>query len=639
MKYFILAIISLWTFSTLQADKPDPTYAAAYIAPQLKENAHTVVREYKEVFKVNSLSNAVTRVKVAYTILNKKSDANIINLYYDKMKKVKWIKGAIYDSRGKLIKKIKKSNLIDHSAISSSLYADNRALSYKAPQTSYPYTIAYEYEETTTTTMWYPTWVIQDDYGVSVEKSHFQIILPKNYKFRYKVKNVELKLKESTTKKGNTSYQWIAFNLKALEKEPFSPSYRDIFPMIRTAPNSFKIDDHRGDMSSWENLGRFNYDLNKDRDVLSPTMAAKVKELTKDATTQAEKINILYKYMQDNMRYVSVQLGIGGWQTFDAQYVEKNKYGDCKALTNFMKSMLKAVNITAHPALIRMGRSKSTQDEDFPSASFNHVILYVPSDSEETKEPTWLECTSSNDPAGYIGEGTNDRFALVYSEKGGKLIKTPMLTPKENLLMYKTTIDILPNGDARIKSNQTEKGYQQDRLRQMSFYGNKEEQEKYLRESLDLPNFKINEYNIEPNKTEPITNTTLDILVNKYVSKAGKRIFIRPNAINRISYIPSKVSERQYPIVGSNSFLDKDEVIVNIPEGYKVESVPTKAFELKSEFGQYEITITQKENQLIYNRVLMIKNFNLPKEKYKDLRKFFKEVSKMDKLKVVLVQQ
>ena len=94
-------------------------------------------------------------------------------------------------------------------------------------------------------------------------------------------------------------------------------------------------------------------------------MKTKVKELVKNAPSQEEKIKVLYHYLQENMRYVSVQLGIGGWQTFDAKYVEENKYGDCKALTNFMKSMLKAADIEAYAALIKNGRNVLDQEIDF----------------------------------------------------------------------------------------------------------------------------------------------------------------------------------------------------------------------------------------------------------------------------------
>ncbi|NJK82774.1 MAG: transglutaminase domain-containing protein [Saprospiraceae bacterium] len=102
--------------------------------------------------------------------------------------------------------------------------------------------------------------------------------------------------------------------------------------------------------------------------------------MTEEAKSNKEKIAILYRFLQDNMRYVSVQLGIGGWQTYDAQYVEQNKYGDCKALSNFMKAMLKTLDIPAYTAAV-YGDSRGVPleaEEDFSFPLFNHVIYIFP---------------------------------------------------------------------------------------------------------------------------------------------------------------------------------------------------------------------------------------------------------------------
>ncbi len=634
----VLILLSCATAIVAKAEKPDPTYAVKYISPELKKNAHTVIRDYKETFQVINLKNTINRVKMTVTLLNKNSDEDVINMYYDKLSRVKWIKGAIYDANGKLVKKIKKKDLIDRSAVSSfSIYEDNRAKSYRSTYSKYPYTISYEYETTYFTTMFYPDWYIQPGYGISVEKSFFEVLLYSTQELRYKVKNIDLKIKEQMVK-GKRVYRGLVYNLKALKREPYAPKGEAIFPMVKTAPNQFKLGEYNGNMSSWASLGKFNYDLNKGRDVLSPEMTAKVKELTKEATTREEKIEILYKYMQENMRYVSVQLGIGGWQTFDAKYVEKNKYGDCKALTNFMKSMLKTVEIPAHPALIKNGRNKADQDKDFSSRSFNHVILYVPGE-KEGDNPVWLECTSSDNPVGYIGRSNHNRYALVYSEEGGELIRTPQHGEEDNQLNSKVTVNVSENGSANIKTEQTATGYQQDYFRYASFNMSQEELEKDMRQSISLPTFKINALKLAPSEKSPEVKVNFDLSVKKYATKAGKRLFLRPNVINRISSIPTKVTERKHKVVSTYAYLDNDEVTINIPKGYKVESIPNKTFELESPFGRYEVEIVEQDNQLIYKRKMLKKAFDFPKEKYKELRAFYKKIAKVDKMKIVLVKE
>ena len=166
-------------------------------------------------------------------------------------------------------------------------------------------------------------------------------------------------------------------------------------------PKTFSYEGFQGDLTSWQTYGDFYKDLNKGRDELSETMKETVKDLIAGANTNSQKIEKLFSYLKKNMRYVSLQLGIGGFQTFDAKFVEKNKYGDCKALSNFMKAMLKEAGIKSFPVLVNAGEEVFYEvEKDFVFPMFNHVILYVPD------EDCWLECTSTANPPGYLGSFT-----------------------------------------------------------------------------------------------------------------------------------------------------------------------------------------------------------------------------------------
>ncbi len=93
-------------------------------------------------------------------------------------------------------------------------------------------------------------------------------------------------------------------------------------------------------METWDNFGKWIQALNSGRQELPPATKAKIKELTAKAKTDEEKVKILYEYLQSKTRYVSIQLGIGGQQPFEASVVDQFGYGDCKALSNYMVAML-----------------------------------------------------------------------------------------------------------------------------------------------------------------------------------------------------------------------------------------------------------------------------------------------------------
>jgi hypothetical protein len=334
------------------------------------------------------------------------------------------------------------------------------------------------------------------------------------------------------------------------------------------------------------------------------------------------------------MRYVGIQLDIGGWQTFDAQYVEHNKYGDCKALTNFMKSMLKVAEVEAYAALIHNGSNNYNFTQDFSFTKFNHVILYVP----DEKDGIWLECTSPDLPPGVIGSSNENRYALLIKPEGGELIHTPVSTGDDNLLKSDITITIAQDGTANIKATQKATGNQEGFYRYYARNESEEEIRKVFYKKLSLPSFKINHLELKPSTEKPETDIELDFEVPKYASRGGKRLFVSPNPINKFSNVPREMTDRTLPIENLRTFKDIDVVTVEIPNGYEVESIPQKDLRIDNDFGTYTIQFEEKENQLIYTRTMEVKQFSFGKERYEEYRQFLKEVIKADKMKVVLVR-
>ena len=156
------------------------------------------------------------------------------------------------------------------------------------------------------------------------------------------------------------------------------------------------------------------YDLIKVTHDLSESTINEIQELVKNENSKIDKAKKIYQYVQDKVRYISVQVGIGGWKPFNASEVDKSSYGDCKALTNYTMSLLKAANIKSNYSLVYAGNSQRNIEGDFTSIQGNHVILNIPQD---TKEDIWLECTSQKMPFGFIGDFTDNRDVLVISPR------------------------------------------------------------------------------------------------------------------------------------------------------------------------------------------------------------------------------
>ncbi|MEO1257948.1 MAG: DUF3857 and transglutaminase domain-containing protein [Bacteroidota bacterium] len=629
MQKIIFAFILLPYFIFSQNN---PEYAATNIPPELLKNANAVVREHRIDFIVEAPGKATFKEFRAVTILNGKTDYDVMVVHYNPSNKLSRIDGRIYDRNGSLIRKINKKESKDVSAISSfSIYEDDRIRYLDVNHTDYPYTVEFEYEMSYKDLLNYPNWRI-NEFNVAVQEATYNITLPVDLKLHYKPFNIEAEPTISSLG-SNQNYTWSLANILPVVQEPYCPSAIELLPSIIASPGTFEAENYTGSMSSWDAFGKFMNKLMVGRDELSPIMKNRVQELTADAKTDQEKVDILYRYMQENMRYVSVQLGIGGWQPFDAKYVETNKYGDCKALSNFMKALLKEAGIAAYPVLIYNGQKPFKITDDFTTPIFNHMILHVPS------ENYWLECTSTTYPPNYIGTSNSNRNVLLVTETGGKIGRTPKMRPTDNTENNFSTINLKEDGAAMVEFNSVRRGNRQDYYRYAKNNYSEVDLKKEISKNIPLPSFSLNDLSVEINADEPEGILKYLASVPRYASKAGTRLFIPLNAVNPYSSVPSADENRQHPIIVENGYTEQDSIVINIPVGFKVESMPAPENILENDFGKYSLKIIQDQYTVTIIRELTINSVNLPAEDYDDWRNFYKEVAKLDGSKMVVVNK
>jgi len=627
----LLACLFIFNFSSW-AKKDEIKYPVSSISEELKKNAHTVVRLNETTFSVESIKKATIKNHQVITILDKNGEyASKKSVGYDKLHKLKYFKIHIYDAEGKLIKKAKSSDIKDYSATSGgTLFDDNRVKYYEALQNDYPFTIEYEYEREFNGILNYPEWRAINAYDRSVEQAEYSINIPQNLKLRTKTYHFKGEYHKSSAD-GIDTYFWGVNNIKAFKSEPFSPDFNEIVPRVVPAPLEFEMEGFKGSQDSWEVFGKWRNQLIKDRDNLPLETIETVEELIANCKSDYEKIEILYQYMQSKTRYVGIQLGIGGWQPFPAETVDKLGYGDCKALTNYMKALLKVVNLNSCYTSIRAGEGAHYFDKDFVSNQSNHIILMVPL----SQDTVWLECTSQTSPCGFLGSFTNDRVALVHTEEGGKLIHTPIYKSDQNTQITSANVIIDINGHAKASVIRDYKGLQYENLEGI-YEDGPEDQKKALYKSISLSDFTIDKLTIEQDKKRiPKSKLELELNIKNYLSKAGNRLFMPLNIMNRSTYIPKKLKERKFPIEEDYAYCDTDTIQYTIPKNMLIENLP-KAVSLETEFGKYSTKIEVNDNKVTYIRNQEMYTWQFPSEKYDALRKFYKTIARADKAKLIL---
>ncbi|MCF2516127.1 DUF3857 and transglutaminase domain-containing protein [Dyadobacter sp. CY351] len=611
------------------------------ISAELNAGANAVVRLDEDFFEIISKAEARHKKRTVVTILNEKGENEYGQLLvgYDKFTKITDISGILYDAGGKVQKKLKNADITDYGYGGG---GDNitdarvKLADFGKKSYAYPYTIEFNYETKEKNMMFYPRWMPLSDEKTAVERAQFTIKTPADFKFRYKEYNGVNPVMKTKEEGGSDIYTWVVRNQPVSKTTDFYPlPMIDHMPLVLAAPSDFEVQDYQGNFNTWADFGKFYHTLNAGRDVLPPATITEIKSVIKDAKTDREKVEKLYKWMQTRSRYVSIQLGIGGWQTIDAMTVANKGYGDCKALSNFTVAALRQAGIPAYVALIKAG-SEAMMKPDFPSSQFNHVIACA----IVAKDTMWLECTSQTTTPNFMGTFTGSRYALLVTPEGGKLVQTPVYKSHQNTRKSRANVNLDEGGNGQVEVHTLYAGLQQESRNSVFHNGSKEEQKKWLMNQINLPSLDLQRFELlEGRETEPTITEKLSLNVRNCATKTGSRLFIKPTLLSRGFELPA-ISERttDFYLPGSvYDFTDSDTVSYVIPANYKLETT-LPSFQINSVFGTYESKTVLENSKLLCSRKVVMNGGRYNAKDFPAWIDFLKKMRKADRAQVVFVE-
>ena len=613
-------------------------YEAASIPKELLPYASSVVRNEDVSVEVKDLDNTVYHVKEAVTVLNKNGDHRAqIGIEHDKINIIKYIKGAVYNEFGQLIQKFSESDFEDVSAGDGfSLFEDVRIKHYQPAVINYPYTIVYEYERRSKQSLNFDEWMPNPRTGVAVEKSSFTFACRPGFNIRYKETNLPGKVSTGTNPAGLKTYSWQANNLKAIRSEPFSPYGGNFLSSVQIAPEKFSYYGYTGAFANWKELGKWVYDkLVADRQELPAATVDHLKAITQDIADPKLKAKKIYEYMQGKTHYISVQVGIGGYQPFLASDVDQQNYGDCKALVNYTQALLKAVGIESYYCVVEADENyKVSLLNDFASMEQgNHIILCLPFKNDTT----WAECTSQTIPFGYLGAFTDDRTVLACTPEGGKLMHTTKYSAGDNLESRKASFTISESGELSGDMASTFKGVEYEERSYLAA-DDRTEQVKQLKEIYPVDNMAIENVQIERVKSQhPVLTENIKLRARDYASVANGRLSFILNSFDRADEPPQQVQNRINDVYINRGFTKEDEVTYTLPGGYKLEKTPIN-YSVSQPFGSFSVTMTVNGDKMIYKRKLQMIDGTYNRGMYDTLVDFCQTVHDADEYIVSLVK-
>jgi len=618
-------LISGFLLAQLSMHAQENLYIKESIPAALLAKSNSVKRYSKDEFIVTDESHAIHKHKEIITILNQEAEDELnFAEYTDGFEKLDDVQITLYNKLGIASKTVRKKDLMSH-AVGSDLMNDAMLyyIGLSAAPSDYPVTIETSYTKKYSGLLNYPSFDIIAPQQ-SVEQAYYTATVPKELGLRFKNQSTDIK-PVITEENNKVTYNWEAKNLPAVAAEVGSVRWESRYPKVWLAPNKFKMDDYSGDMTTWSNFGKWDAGLCEKANDLPAQAKARLNELVSDAKNDHEKINILYNYLQDNFRYVSIQLGIGGFKPFPASFTDQKKYGDCKGLSNYMHSCLAAVGIKSYMALINAHYNAAPVDPAFPINRFNHMILCVPLNTDTV----WLECTSTTNACGVLGSFTENRNALLLTENGGVLVKTPVSKASENKLVVSNVVTLTENGmGGKMKSTITTTGDFRSDFIEVLQNATTDDQKSYLVKSLELPTPDEFEFALPANIKQQNLVSTLNASFEKIAAfKSGSKIFLNRQMQKSLTFTPPENDNRTQDYYFEFPFQKTDSTVYILPEGFTIEHLPEPA-NFTCKHGTYTSKCVYDESKRTITSIAFMElgQYKIPAADYVETNLFLKKI-------------
>jgi len=448
------------------------------------------VIDYSTLIKVER-GKKITEKKFLIQVDDKESNELAhVEVEHSSSQKFTLIKASIIDSRGNVVRKLRKKDVLTKSDRSyQAFYQDDLIEEFDLYWNEYPYQAEYVYRIIEDEFIYISTWYPLASIKTNTLQSSLMVELPREYEIAMDYSS-ELSFNQIITE-DKRILEWKSGNQEFPEIEIYTPSLREILPHVFIVPKSFDYG-IQGTTSSWLSYGQWYVDLNRGADELPLSEQQVVNQLIDGVSDEREKVNILYQYLQDETKYVNVSIELGGLKSYPATYVSENKYGDCKALTTYMYAMLKYAGISSYPVLINAGERAEEINKDFPSQQFSHVMLMVPLNGDTI----WLENTSNTEPVNYLSAFYHDRYALMIKENGSQLVRTPKLCELDVLEKRLYTFTQKDHESWTVTIEKLIKGRLFEKYLYYKMHSGLKDQEGLVTSDIDLSLFDLHEWDI-----------------------------------------------------------------------------------------------------------------------------------------------
>ena len=615
------------------ARQPAKKYADDVNAVMLLSESETTVKDNGET---------VTRVRRVIKVLRPDGrDEAYQGVPFSDEMRVNYIKGWSISAQGTAYE-AKKDDVYEVSGGAGyEIYSDEKVKVVRVPGVDVGTVLGVEWEQKRNPYTFEDQWYFQRQ--IPVEHARFILHLPPGWEYRAAWINHP---EQQPALQGNTT-MWELSDIPRIEKEANMPHWRALAGQLIVTFFSEKTKGRS--YTTWKDFGAWYSHLTAD--VRNPSLAlqAKVQELAPATMPLLDRIRALTRFVQKDVRYAAIEIGIGGYLPHPASEVFSNRYGDCKDKATVLSAMLAQIGVKSYYMLINTNRGDVTGKTP-PTIGFNHAILAIQlPDSIKAPIPAVYEHpklgrllifdpTSTVVPMGQIPEYEQDNWGLLVSEHSGELIHLPLSKPESNRITRTAHLVLQPDGTIKGEVTEVRTGSQAADGRYRFQHQTETDRKKILEEFLGKM---IGAFHLDSVKAENLDDIDKALIIryqftaDHYAKSAGPLLLVRPRVLGEKLDALDMTKPRLYPYEFDVPTLQTDTFDFSLPEGYKIDELPDAA-KASFAFGEYSSKTEDKGRELEYSRAYKITSTRVPAEKINDVSKFFHEINQDERNMAVL---
>jgi len=473
----------------------------------------------------------------------------------------------------------------------------------------------------------YASWSVNT--STRTMRSNYQIDVPESFNIRIKEQNPRVP-RTVTTRNGRKIYSWSAGNLDREKVEAFAADSGGVFQSVEV-----------GGAITWADIAKWYADNARSRYTVTPKVAAKITQVVAGAKTRDDSVRALHRWVAQDIRYVSIALGMGGYQPRAPETVFETGFGDCKDKTTLFIAALGKIGVTAFPVILS---SDGNAKRDLPTINqFDHAIAAV----QKPDGYQFVDLTAALVPYGQLPASEQGGFALVVHPDGRAeevvLPVDPTSTNREDL---KISGRLGEDGMFNGKYDATAQGSSSELLR--TLFENpldstqradfpKQLARKFFEDADadSLTIFNGKDLSITPRLSFRIRNA------KAVVDAGGTRILTIPvgnmSAMATMASSLDKEPARRFPIDASKIIgphVSATTVSIILPNGWKAKLPPNVS--ASSAFGSYTSEYSQVGEELRISRTISGTRAILPPNRINDLIAWLHAIGKDDSKFIVL---